>query len=64
MENKSVFLGCVFLVPSGTRIGRMGMTRKWTEKMLLVILLYKVALAFESVDESLKCETKKKIVES
>ena len=27
-------------------------------------MLYKVALAFESVDESLKCETEKKIVES
>ena len=64
MENEAVFLGRVFLVPSGKRIGRMGMIRKWTEKMLLLIMLYKVALAFESVDESLKCENKKKFVEN
>ena len=42
MENEAVFLGRVFLVSSGTRIGRMGMTRKWTEKIHYVVAYYAV----------------------
>ena len=42
MENEAVFLGRVFLVSSGTRIGRMGMTRKWTEKIHYVVGYYAV----------------------